>query len=405
MTRNRPRPLPSVYLDNAATTLLAPEAALLMQEVSTAHYANPSTIHGAGSRAARQVEWARNVLADRLGCAPDEVYFTCGGTEANNLALKGVLLPRLRDRERPHLIVSAIEHSSVLETASWLEGWGVDVTRIAPDPTGLITAARLAEALRPSTALVSIVHGSNEIGTLQPIADLGRLCREAGALFHTDACQSFPREPVQPTSNGLDLITINAHKAHGPKGVGALYIRNGTALEPLLHGGGQENGLRSGTLNTAGICGFARAVELVTEADTEAIRALRDQLINDVLSTIPCVRLTGARHERLSTIASFTFNGLSGREMQRQLDLRGITVGTGSACAAGSLRPSPILLALGLDAREASGALRLSLSRYSTREHVTAVVAALTEIVQDMDSVEPKTKEPVQTVETPSRIC
>jgi cysteine desulfurase len=380
MTNSQPASSP-VYLDNASTTRLAPEVLDSMHEVYTTVYGNASAIHRAGSAAARLVERSRAVLAERLGCEPDAIYFTASGTEANNWALKSVLLARVRAGQPAHLIVTSIEHSSILETAAYLASWGVEVTYLAPDAEGQVSAAQVQQALRPETALVSVMQANNEMGALQPLEAIGEVCAAAGVLLHTDACQSFPRERLHPHAMGVQLATLNAHKVHGPKGVGALYVQSGLELAAFVHGGGQEAGLRAGTLNSPAIVGFGRAVELVDEADTAVVRERREELIEGVLARVPGARLTGHRQQRLATVASFVVAGHDGRALQRALDREGITVATGSACHSGSLAPSHVLLAMGLDEQAALGSLRLSLSRYTTSVEVECAVQALVRVV------------------------
>jgi len=364
-----------IYLDNAATTRPDPAALAAMRAFEDEHHGNPSSQHAAGVAAAREVERARQAVADALGAAPDEIVFTSGGTESNNLALKGAPLPR-----GGHVVVSAIEHPSVLRTADALRRRGVKVTVVGVDPRGRVSPAAVAAALTPSTALVSVMHANNETGTLEPVAEIGRLCRARGVLFHTDACQSFTRAALDAGSGDFDLISVNAHKIHGPKGVGALFVRRGTKLTPLLDGGGHERGLRSGTLNAPGIVGFGAAVRLARDASPYETQRLRDRLLVLLRRGIPGLRLNGPEDARLCGHLSVTLPRGDAKEAAQALSARGVLVSTGSACSAGKNEPSHVLLALGLTPAQAGRTLRLTLSRMTTRAEVDAAAAALVEL-------------------------
>ena len=364
-----------IYLDNAATTRPDPAALEAARSFEDAHYGNPSSLHGPGVAAAREVERSRRAVADALGAAPDEIVFTSGGTESNNLALKGAALPR-----GGHVVVSAIEHPSVLRTADALRRRGVKVTVVGVDARGLVSPAAVAAALTPRTALVSVMHANNEIGTIEPVSEIGRLCRARGVLFHTDACQSFTRAALDAGSGAFDLISVNAHKIHGPKGVGALYVRRGTKLAPLLDGGGHERGLRSGTLNAPGIVGFGAAVRLARDASPYETQRLRDRLLVLLRRGIPGLRLNGPEDARLCGHLSVTLPRGDAKEAAQALSARGVFVSTGSACAEGKSAPSHVLLAAGLTPAQAGRTLRLTLSRMTTRDEVDAAAAALVEL-------------------------
>ncbi|MBI2789714.1 MAG: cysteine desulfurase [Elusimicrobia bacterium] len=364
-----------IYLDNAATTRPDPAALEAARAFEDAHFGNPSSLHGPGVAAAREVERARQAVADALGAAPDEIVFTSGGTESNNLALKGAAPPR-----GGHVVVSSIEHPSVLRTADALRRRGVKVTVVGVDRRGVVSPAAVAAALTPRTVLVSVMHANNETGTIEPVAEIGRLCRERGVLFHTDACQSFTRAPLDAGSGAFDLISVNAHKIHGPKGVGALYVRRGTGLAPLLDGGGHERGLRSGTLNAPGIVGFGAAVRLARDASPYETQRLRDRLLVLLRRGIPGLRLNGPEDARLCGHLSVTLPRGDAKELAQALSARGVFVSTGSACAAGKTAPSHVLLALGLTPAQAGRTLRLTLSRMTTRAEVDAAAAALVEL-------------------------
>lgn len=370
-----PRRGAGIYLDNAATTRPDPAALGAMRAFEDAHHGNPSSQHAAGVAAAREVERSRQAVADALGAAPDEIVFTSGGTEANNLALKGVF-------ERPggHLVVSAIEHPSVLRTADALRRRGVKVTVVGVDALGRVSPAAVAAAITPGTLLVSVMHANNETGTLEPVSEIGRLCRARGVLFHTDACQSFTRAALDAASGDFDLISVNAHKIHGPKGVGALFVRRGTRLAPLLDGGGHERGLRSGTLNAPAIVGFAAAARLARDASPYETQRLRDRLLAALRRGIPGLRLNGPEDARLCGHLSVTLPRGEAKELAQALSARGVFVSTGSACSAGKSEPSHVLLALGLSPAAAARTLRLTLSRLTTRDEVDAAAAALVEL-------------------------
>ena len=368
-----------VYLDNAATTRLDELVLEEMRKHLAAGLGNASALHPAGVEAAKVIERARITVAQSIRCRPDEIVFTSGGTESNNLAVKGSV-----DRGG-HLIISSIEHPSVSAAASWLAGRGVEVTRLRVDGEGFVDPDEVRRSLRPKTRLVSVVHASNEVGTLQPLAEIGAVCREAGVPFHTDACQSYTRVGIDVERDGIDLLTVNAHKIHGPTGVGALYVREGVAPEPLFHGGDQERGLRSGTLNTAGIAGLAAAVEVSDEGDAVRMADLRDRFVAAVTERLQGVRLNGPRGEgRLCNNVSVCFDGVRGKDLFLALVRRGIAISTGSACASTKPVPSAVLLAMGLSAKTADTAVRISLSKWTTWAELQEALAAITEVVSGL---------------------
>jgi len=365
-----------IYLDNAATTRPDP-AVLEAMARAKEDYGNASSLHRLGVAAAKAVEKARAEVAEALQARPEEVVFTSGGTEANNLALKGVLLACGR---RGGLVVSAIEHPSVLEPARALGRCGWRLRLAAADPDGLVDPAAVAAAMDSRTVLVSVMHANNEVGTLQPLAEIGRLCRKRGVLFHTDASQSFTKEPLEPRRLGADLVTLSGHKIHGPKGVGALYVRAGLKLEPLLHGGGQEGGLRSGTHNTAAILGFGAAVARPQAADAPRVRRLRDRLEARLRGLVPGLRRNGHRTRRVCGILSVTLPAMSAGGLLQALNKEGICASAGAACSAATEHPSPALLAMGRTPDQAKRTLRLSLSRWTTAaeaESAAVVIARL----------------------------
>jgi len=322
---------------------------------------------------------ARERLASRLACQPDEIVFTGGATEANNLAIKGAVWGK--GAGELHLVVSSIEHPSVMEVAAWLEQTGqVRLTVLPVDPNGWVEPSELDRAIRPDTVLVSVMHANNELGTLQSLPELIGVCHDRGVLFHSDASQSFLKVPIDVGALGIDLLTVSAHKVHGPKGVGALFVRSGVELAPLMHGGEHESGLRSGTLNVAAIAGFGVAVSGYASEEGSRIRRLRDELLLGLRAAFPDLREHGAGAERVPTVVNFAVPGWSGKELAKALDKKGILVSASSACHANHLEPSHVLRAIGLTDEEADEAIRVSLGRFSTEEDVGRLLAALQEI-------------------------
>lgn len=373
-----------IYLDNAATTAVSPEVVEAMLPFFTQAYGNASSIHGHGREAKRAIENARRQVMKSLNAAhPQEIYFTAGGSESDNWAIKAVAL----QHERGHIITTAIEHHAVLHTCQWLEKRGFDVTYLPVDEFGQVTAAEVEKALRPDTILVSVMAANNEVGTIQPIGEIGKLCRERGVLFHTDAVQAVGALPIDVQAMHIDLLSLSGHKLHGPKGVGALYIRKGVRIEPLLHGGAQERGYRAGTENVPGIVGLGKAVEMAYAnlADNAArMTALRDQLVRGLMDRVPGARLNGHPTERLPNNVNMSFDGVEGEALLLRLDLVGVAGSSGSACTSGALDPSHVLLALGLTPAEANGALRLTLGTDTTEEEIAAVLDILPPIVEDL---------------------
>ena len=373
-----------IYLDNAATTSVSPEVLEAMLPFFTEVYGNASSIHGFGREGKRAIENARRQVMMALNAAaPQEIYFTAGGTESDNWALKAVTLMR----GAGHIITTAIEHHAVLHTCQWLEKQGYTVTYLPVDEYGRVTAAQVEKALREDTILVSVMAANNEVGTVQPIGEIGRICRERGVLFHTDAVQAVGALPIDVQAMHIDLLSLSGHKLHGPKGVGALYIRKGVRIEPLLHGGAQERGYRAGTENVPGIVGLGKAVEMAYAnlADNAArMTALRDQLIQGLMDRVPGARLNGHPTERLPNNVNMSFDGVEGEALLLRLDLVGVAGSSGSACTSGALDPSHVLLALGLTPAEANGALRLTLGSDTTEEEIAAVLDILPPIVEDL---------------------
>ncbi|MFH0801294.1 MAG: cysteine desulfurase family protein [bacterium] len=371
-----------IYLDNSATTRLDPQVFKAMQSFLEKEAGNASSLHKLGVISAKGIERAREVIAKRLNAEPHELLFTSGGTESNNLALKGVVSAN-KGRGK-HVIISKIEHPSVHNICAWLERQGLDISYLPVNKDGLIAVDEFKQAIRSDTLLVSIMHVNNEIGTLQPISEIGMICRAKGIYFHTDACQSFAKTYLDVKAQELDLVTINAHKLHGPQGVGALWLRKGVKIEPLLHGGGQELNLRSGTYNVAGIVGFGKAVELAEEDSVARMQSLRDYMITEIETRIPNAILNGSRHKRVCNNLNFSFAAVSGKALLLALDKYGIIVSSGSACSARSLKPSRVLLEIGLKKHEAHSAIRFSLSKWTTKEEIDFTVQTLIDSVKDL---------------------
>jgi cysteine desulfurase len=371
-----------VYLDNAATTPVAKEVVEAMQPYLTAEYGNASSLHSYGRSARQALEDSRERIAARLNCDPADMVFTSGGTESNNLALKGVAFA---DKAKGnHIITTKIEHSSILKTCKWLESRGFEVTYLDVDEHGLVDPVVVAGAIRDDTILVSVGHANNEIGTIQDIREIGRVTREKGVPFHTDACQSFTKTELDVNKQSLDLVTVNSHKIHGPKGVGALVIGSAVELTPLAHGGGHEGGVRSGTEDVTGIVGFAKAVEIAGEEDVKQMKSLRDTLIKGVLDGIEDARLNGHPTRRLVNNANFSFPGIEGEALLLRLDVRGIACSTGSACSSKSLSPSHVLTAIGLSPEDAHSSLRMTLGRQNNPGEIDYVLETLKKDVSDL---------------------
>lgn len=378
-----------VYLDHAATTPVDPEVAELMAEVLREVPGNPSSIYAEGRRARALVDRSRDEVAQAIGADPAEIVFTSGGTEADNLALRGVL--KAREGDADGIVTTAIEHHAVLDTAHDLEAHGqARVTVLPVDRDGRVSADAVARAIDADTAIVSVMHGNNEIGTLEPIDAIGAVCRERGVTFHSDAVQTVGAIAIDVRSMRIDLLSVNAHKFYGPKGVGALYVRKGTRIATVQTGGGQERGRRTGTENVAGIVGLGAAMRIATArraAESARQIALRDRLIREIRSRIPEATLTGHPTERLPNNVSFCFRGTQGEALVVSLDLEGFSVSSGSACTSGNTDPSHVLLALGLDRDLAQGSLRLTLGRDTTDADIDALVAALPPIVARLRAV------------------
>jgi cysteine desulfurase len=375
-----------VYLDNSATTPVVPEVLEAMMPYFAGEYGNASSLHAFGQAARQAVEKSREEIADTIGSSPSEIVFTSGATEANNLAIKGLLFAY---PEKRHIITSAIEHHAVLHTCQWLEAQGYEVTYLDVDPYGRVDPDAVAASIRAETLLVSIMAGNNEIGTLEPIGEIGAICREKGVFFHTDAVQAYGKVPLP--MEGVDLLSVSAHKLNGPKGVGFLYVRKGVSLIPILHGGGHERGRRSGTENVPGVVGLAAAARLAfQEMDETAprLRSYRKRLIERI-GEIPGTRLNGHETESLPHITNFSFAGIEGESLVMKLDEHGIATSTGSACSSPDLEPSHVLVAIGVPLTMAHGSLRISTGRQTTTEEIDTLIEVLPRVVEELRAISP----------------
>lgn len=382
-------------MDHAATTPVDPEVLETMQPYFAERYGNASSLHSFGREARRAMNEARAQVAAVIGAEPGDIIFTAGGTESDNLALKGIAAKNkdgLTKGKGAHIITSAIEHPAVLATCRFLESRGYIVRYMPVDEQGLIRVKDVAAAISETTFLISVMHANNEIGTIEPIAELGKLARRHKIMFHTDAVQTFGKVPIDVKKMNIDMLSISSHKVYGPKGVGALYLRKGIHPEPIAHGGGHERGLRSSTENISGIVGFGKAAELAAKrmrADTEHLTTLRDTLIDTVLDTVEEAYLNGHPAHRLANNAHFRFTAIEGEALVLGLDDHGIAASTGSACSSKKLEPSHVLRAIGLNEVEAHGSLRLTLGRENTRDDVDYVIAILPRVLKRLRDMSP----------------
>jgi len=383
----------SIYLDYAATTPTHPEVVKTMLPYFTDAFGNPSSIYSYGQEAKGAIEEARGKVAALIGAGSDEVVFTSGGTEADNFAIKGVAYAN--ELKGNHIITSSIEHHAVIETCKFLERRGFRVTYLPVDEYGLVEPDDVKRAITDKTILISVMHANNEVGTIEPIAEIGKIAREAGIYFHSDAVQTVGHIPVDVNELGADLLSMSAHKLYGPKGTGALYIRKGTKLIPFMHGGEQERRRRASTENVPGIVGFGRAVELAQQEMTEEAKRLaylRDQLIKGLLEQIDRTRLNGHPIKRLPNNVNVSVDFVEGESMLLNLDLEGICASTGSACSSSSLEPSHVLLALGLSHEQAHGSLRFSLGKWTGEEEIGQVLDVLPRIIARLRAMSPLLK-------------
>lgn len=371
--------MPMIYLDNNSTTPVLPEVLEAMLPCFAESFGNPSSIHGCGRRALAYVKEARQQVAALLGCQATEVVFTSGGTEGDNLALKGMVSPG------DHLIVSVIEHSAILAACTWLENRGCEVTRVGVNSNGQVEPENIRVAIKRNTRLISVMMANNETGVLQPVEEIGRIAAEAKVWFHTDAVQAAGKVPIFVDRIGCDLLTLSAHKLHGPKGIGALYVRAGTPIRAQLHGGQQEKRRRPGTENVPGIVGLGRASQLaqagLADGSVERIRAFRDRLEDAVTSAVPDARVNGRRAARVANTSSILFEGVGGDALVVALDEVGIAASRGSACSAGATDPSSVLMAMGLNGQQSRSSIRFSLGKQNTAAEVEQAIARITETV------------------------
>ena len=379
-----------IYADNAATTKLSPKVLEQMMPYLTEYYGNPSSLYSVGAQAKKAVETARQDIAQCLNALPNEIYFTSGGSESDNWAIKGIARA-LAKKGKKHIITSAFEHHAVLHTCAALEREGFEVTYLDVHSDGLVRPEELEAALREDTALVTIMYANNEIGTIQPILEIGAICKKHGVLFHTDAVQAVGNVPIDVKAQNIDLLSLTAHKLHGPKGCGALYIRRGVRPEILIDGGAQERGQRAGTENVAGIVGLAAAMkEAMATMDERNARVtkMRNRLIDGLLK-IERSRLNGDRDKRLAGNLNMCFEGIEGESLLLKLDLKGICASSGSACTSGSLDPSHVLLSIGLPHEIAHGSMRLSFSDENTEEDIDYILETVPPIVEYLRSMSP----------------
>ena len=380
----------AIYLDHASTTPTDPEVVEAMLPWFSEEFGNPSTVYSLGLTAAGAVQEARESIAGMIGAEADEIYFTSGGTESDNWAITGAA-DALQKKGR-HLITSTIEHHAILETMEYLEKRGCEVTRVPVDSGGLVDPEDVRKAIRPDTILVSIMHGNNEVGTIEPIDEIGKVTGEAGVLFHSDVVQTAGKMPLDVNELGIDMLSMSAHKFYGPKGVGLMYMRKRTRISPLFHGGAQERGRRAGTLNVPGIVGMAKALELCRERmaeDAAREAALRDRLWAGLSNNIEAIYLNGSMEHRLPNNLNVRLDGIEGESMILMLDMEGICVSSGSACTTGSLEPSHVLLGLGIPQELAHGSLRVTLGRSTTAEHIDHFVNVFVPIVARLREMSP----------------
>ncbi|MBN1678589.1 MAG: cysteine desulfurase NifS [Candidatus Thermoplasmatota archaeon] len=380
----------SIYFDHSATTSVLPEVADAMRPYFSDKYGNASSLHSFGREARSSIERARASVASLLGCDPSEVFFTSSGTEADNLAISGVAT--YRGRSKGHIITTAIEHHAVLEPCERLRRLGFDLTLVPVSKDGIVDSGDVERAVRDDTVLISVMMANNEIGTIQPYKEVGSIAASHGIPFHTDAVQAIGKLPINVKADRVDLLSLSAHKFHGPKGVGALYVKKGTEIEPMIRGGGQERGLRSSTENVPGIVGLGVAAEIAKrdrERTCSKMKGLRDKLIEEIPRLVPRAYLNGHPTKRLVNNAHFRFDFIEGEGLILQLDLKGVAASTGSACSTGSPDPSHVLLAMGISHEQAHGSLRLTLGRDNTEEEVVYLLGVLPEVVSRLREISP----------------
>lgn len=379
-----------VYLDHSATTGVLPEVFDAMMPFFLDKFGNSSSIHSFGREAKAALEDSRKHVANLLNADPTEIIFTSGGTESDNLAVKGVAM--YKGKMKGHIITTKVEHHAILESCEFLKRFGFEVTHIPVSSDGLVDPAEIERVIRNDTVLISVMMANNEIGTIQPIREIGRIAQSKSIPFHTDAVQAIGKLPIDVKADNIDLLSLSAHKFHGPKGVGALYVRKGTKIESIIQGGGQERGLRSSTVNVAGAVGLGKAAEMAKrdlEPTAEKMKRLRDKMLRAVPELIPKSYVNGHKTKRLVNNAHFRFDFIEGEGLILQLDLKGIAASTGSACSTGSLEPSHVLLALGLTHQQAHGSLRITLGRENTEEEVDYLLEVLPGVVSKLRAISP----------------
>lgn len=379
-----------IYLDNAATTKTRPEVVEAMLPYFTEFYGNPSSVYEFSDISKKAVAAARETIADSLGAKPNEIYFTAGGTEADNWAM--IATAEAYANKGKHIITTRIEHHAILHTGEYLEKKGFEVTYLNVDENGVVKLEELKKAIRPDTILISVMFANNEIGTIEPVKEIGQIAKEHGILFHTDAVQAFGHMAINVDDCHIDMLSASGHKINGPKGIGFLYIRTGVKSRSFIHGGAQERKRRAGTENVPGIAGFGKAVEIAMKTMEERQRKeteLRDYLMDRVMAEVPYTRINGHRKNRLSNNVNFAFQFIEGESLLIMLDMKGICGSSGSACTSGSLDPSHVLLAIGLPHEIAHGSLRLTLNEYNTKEEMDYVVESIKEIVEKLRGMSP----------------
>lgn len=375
-----------VYVDNGASTKVDEKVLKAMEPYFTEKYGNASSLHDFGREALEGLEKARDVIAKKINAQSREVIFTSGGTESDNMAVIGVAY---LDKGKNHIITSSIEHPAVLNTCHALEKKGFDVTYLPVDEDGFVDPKDVENAITDKTALVTIMHANNETGVIEPIEEIGKICREKKVLFHTDAVQSFTKVPINVKKMNVDMMSISSHKIHGPKGVGALYVRTGVKIKKMMYGGKHEFNLRPGTENVAGAIGFAEAVKQMKDFDFKRVEGLRDKLIEGIFDSIERVKLNGPRENRLCNNVNFSYLGLEGETISTYLSMKGIATSTGSACASASLEPSHVLIAMGMKHEDAHGSIRMTLSKFTTEEEIEYILQVLPDIIKKSRRISP----------------
>ncbi|PIP15068.1 cysteine desulfurase NifS [Candidatus Roizmanbacteria bacterium CG22_combo_CG10-13_8_21_14_all_35_9] len=379
-----------IYLDYAATTPVDPRVVKAMLPYFSQKFGNTMSLHQFGREQAEVVEKSRKIIADFIGAKnPEEIIFTSSATESNNLALKGLAFAN-RFKKKNHLIVSRIEHDCVLESSHWLKSQGFEIDYLSVDRDGFVDLSELKKLIKKNTLLVSVIHGNNEIGTMQDIEAIGKICQEKNVYFHTDASQSYGKIEIDVNKMNIDLLTASSHKVYGPKGVGILYVKKGVLIEPILHGGGHENKLRSSTVNVPGIVGFAKATEILKKEgkkENKKLSKMRDYLINKLRKSIKKTRLNGHPIKRLSNNINMSFFGAEGESLVLELDSQGVMVSTGSACSSKTLVPSHVLLAIGLKPQEAHGSLRISLGRFTKKTDINYAIKQIINTVKKIRKI------------------